>query len=61
MLAIQDHVLYMVGTENNACWFSLIAHILFPQRTTQYAYTITLLGLILGTVTPLVLVLLCVP
>jgi hypothetical protein len=38
----------MVGTENNACWFSLLAHILFPQRTTQYAYTISLLGLILG-------------
>jgi hypothetical protein len=44
----KDHVLYMVGTDNAACWFSLIAHILFPQRTTQFAYTITLLGLILG-------------
>ena len=40
----------MVGENRpNACWFSLIAHILFPQRTTQYSYTITLLGLILGT------------
>jgi hypothetical protein len=38
----------MVGRDNAACWFSLIAHILFPQRTTQFAYTITLLGLILG-------------
>ena len=45
----KDHVLYFVGSEDNACWFSLIAHILFPQRTTQYAYTITLIGLIVGT------------
>ena len=44
-----DHVLYHVNDPNaNSAWFSLVAHILFPQRTTQFAYPISLLAMILA-------------
>ncbi len=43
-----DHVLYEVGQESaTILWLSLPAHILLPQRTTQYAYPVVLLCLLL--------------
>lgn len=43
----EDHVLMNALThEIEFYWFSLPAHILFPQRTTQFAYTMSLAALI---------------
>ena len=43
-----DHILVDSITRSiSICWFSLPAHILLPQRTTQFAYPISLLALIL--------------
>ena len=36
----KDHVFHLVGRD--VYWFSLPAHILFPQRTTQFAYPLDL-------------------
>ena len=41
-----DHVLYWVGGQS-AYWFSLPAHILFPQRTVQHAYPLALSAMLL--------------
>jgi hypothetical protein len=36
-VARADHVFHLVH-QVDAFWFSFVAHILMPQRTTQYAY-----------------------
>jgi hypothetical protein len=41
-----DHVLYWHGGRA-AFWFSLTAHILFPQRTVQHAYPLALSAMLL--------------
>ena len=43
-----DHILVDSLTRQiSFCWFSLPAHILLPQRTTQFAYPVSLIALIL--------------
>lgn len=47
-LLAEDHVLMNCLTrEIEFYWFSLPAHILFPQRTTQFAYSVSFIVLIL--------------
>ena len=43
-----DHILYVVNNgPASVLWLSLPAHILLPQRTTQYAYPVALIALIM--------------
>jgi hypothetical protein len=43
-----DHILYVVNNgPASILWLSLPAHILLPQRTTQYAYPVALLCLVI--------------
>ena len=48
----KDHVFHLVNAPD-AFWFSLPAHILFPQRTTQFAYSIDIVILLLVLVSQL--------
>lgn len=43
-----DHILYVVNSgPASILWLSLPAHILLPQRTTQFAYPVALLAMLL--------------